>query len=1167
MFCSLTVRGIKIKCSQSVKQFVRFYLNLSPVNKVVSMSRTIFRKADNTFKVILCSLALASVASAERFSLREFNSRQQPQVIDHRSEMKVAGGVIAFRFNPLDSSRRQVLFTKNGWDDISPDELSIWLDQSRLFVKIQNGSEVEEIASPEIVVSGKDHRVALRFGKRGLKLFVNRALVASSDYRGGLSDNEHPIVVGGVLSRDFEGQELDPSVVFNGKIKALRIKTKKRQSSQRRFRANGKALADLVLAQSLDLPSGFSLGDFRVDRQPFVIEHRKGMEIQNGEVRFKIKADNVNNYQGLFSKDGSGFQQGGHLSILLHQGKITARIQSSTSSYKINSASIIRPRQEYQIRVQFGKEGFRLFIDDDLVAQNSFTGGLVGNIQPVLIGGLGSRNSYGKADSLRFPFRGWISNVYMENSDIVVAVPTNTSTPRLPDLTNTPTSFPTATATPFVEPTQNIAPEETIMPPPVNASTPLIEATSTPLPTILPTLMPSPQGTKDRPLRFEINDYSSAGSPQVIAHKAGMEGVDGEVKFSFIANDVNNYAGLFSKDGNGFQQGGHLSVRLSEGRVHARIQSASQSYEISSLTPLSTGREYQVTVRFGAEGFKLLLDNQEIASSPYTGGLLGNTQPILLGALGSRSSFEKADSIQFPFNGRIFKAALIVGSDGQSGKPISTPVSVPTEEPEVPVATTAPTQSPTNEPPPPAATAVPTPLPTVVSTVGSPQVGERSFSIPLTNWDSQGGVVAYDVDSDGDRDLVLSQPEAVMAIDATSGAELWTVRGASVWLSTSSERYGLPGSQGPGLAVGDVDADGVIEVLWITRDNRLRVIDGRSGQTERTLSLPTPPANTLNSRWEHVVVANFRGEGDRDILLQTSASTDNDRSYHRDKHQYAFRYSDLALSQQGAAPLWKVDDFVSLSHGVGRVFDLDGDGRDEVVGGSILSSEGRFLHSVIGNTSFPHLDSLSVGDIDPTISGIEVVSPQESGTPYVFLYNKQDKIWQSNHRSSGSLPGETAKDGDKVQIGDFDTSRLGLEMWFRGGNSATQTVLDRQGNEIARYSWNSSRIGGNGVESIHRIRWTGGAKEHLAGKARHVAGNVAIFDALSGDIVFKVEAQAQRVFVADVTGDWREELIVVENGRIRIFVNNQTNPDPQRQSLWADPNYKRIKVVWNYYSS
>jgi hypothetical protein len=56
------------------------------------------------------------------------------------------------------------------------------------------------------------------------------------------------------------------------------------------------------------------------------------------------------------------------------------------------------------------------------------------------------------------------------------------------------------------------------------------------------------------------------------------------------------------------------------------------------------------------------------------------------------------------------------------------------------------------------------------------------------------------------------------------------------------------------------------------------------------------------------------------------------------------------------------------------------------------------------------------------------------------------------------------------------------------------------------------------------------------------------------------------VYVADLAGDWREELVVISGSRLTIYRNLDANPNPDGDSLWRDRLYRRLKMTWNYYT-
>lgn len=75
----------------------------------------------------------------------------------------------------------------------------------------------------------------------------------------------------------------------------------------------------------------------------------------------------------------------------------------------------------------------------------------------------------------------------------------------------------------------------------------------------------------------------------------------------------------------------------------------------------------------------------------------------------------------------------------------------------------------------------------------------------------------------------------------------------------------------------------------------------------------------------------------------------------------------------------------------------------------------------------------------------------------------------------------------------------------------------------------------NGVEVIWPIYWTGEPRHWLAAKERHKAGDVAVFDPMTGQFVERFPDKAARLYVGDVSGDWREELVVVTQTEVRIY--------------------------------
>ncbi len=417
-----------------------------------------------------------------------------------------------------------------------------------------------------------------------------------------------------------------------------------------------------------------------------------------------------------------------------------------------------------------------------------------------------------------------------------------------------------------------------------------------------------------------------------------------------------------------------------------------------------------------------------------------------------------------------------------------------------------------------------------------------------------GGLITADVNNDEQRDFIITKPGGIEVYEH-SGKQLWS-KDIDIQLSAKSESQGLPGLHASGVQAADVDGDGKAEVLFLTKDNTVHILEGVNGETEQTIELPSPEGS---ERWEHLVIANFRGKGDRDLLVQSTSA----EGYRMGRYLAAYPL-DNPVKGESPQPLWTRNDFLANAHNGARVADLNGDGKDEVLGGTIVSSQGKVLFRLPLklDKNNHHLDSVFVADVRPDIPGLEVVALEEGGDNRVFLYNRDRLIWQTNYKR---------QEPQNAAVGDFDPTRPGLEIWCRSRYNENQKpfIFDARGKLIADYqmkkvappNWTE-----RGVELIFTIDWTGDSKQLAAAKERHKPGDVAIFDPLSGEFLYLFQEKAERLYVADVSGDWREELIVLSDGQLNIYSNSEPNPNPDQPRLWSQNYYRRSKMTWNYYS-
>jgi rhamnogalacturonan endolyase len=230
------------------------------------------------------------------------------------------------------------------------------------------------------------------------------------------------------------------------------------------------------------------------------------------------------------------------------------------------------------------------------------------------------------------------------------------------------------------------------------------------------------------------------------------------------------------------------------------------------------------------------------------------------------------------------------------------------------------------------------------------------------------------------------------------------------------------------------------------------------------------------------------------------------------------------------------------------VADVDGDGKDEIVYGSmVVDDNGVGLFS----TGLRHGDALHVGDLVPSRPGLEVFGVHESegqtialGTPGMALYDAQTGqiIWSV-------LPGV---DVGRGMAGDIDPRYPGDEFW--GASSAG--LLDGQG----------QRIGDSPSSVNHAVWWDADLLREL------VDSNwISKWDWNTSSLVRLLTAtdassnngtKANPALTADLFGDWREEVIwrTSDNTALRIY--STTVPAGNRMyTLMHDPQY-RVGIAW-----
>ena len=541
-----------------------------------------------------------------------FDGNDDRVVIDHNDAWLQERGTISFAFNADDLKGTQGLLSKDAKYFGDGGHLSIWLDGDQLVARLQDEGQSYTLQSAAGgVAANAETHVAVTFGDDGFKLYLDGQLVDQHSYDGGLAGNQEPLVMGG---RAIYSNDLSADVVtdlFKGSISDVHLHQEALDAVAIYDLATGvepplstppsPPISDLVT--SFEIDQVFDGNDDRV-----VIDHNDAWLQERGTISFAFNADDLKGTQGLLSKDAKYFGDGGHLSIWLDGDQLVARLQDEGQSYTLQSAAGgVAANAETHVAVTFGDDGFKLYLDGQLVDQHSYDGGLAGNQEPLVMGGRAIYSNDLSADVVTDLFKGSISDVHLHQEALdAVAI------------------YDLATG---VEPPPSTPPS-----PPISDLVTLLEIDQV----------------------FDGND-----DRVVIDHNEEFAISEGAISVTFTAADTDGTQALISKDAKYFGEGGHLTVYLESDQLVARLQGRDASYILSSQKGyIKPGEKTTATVEFGGEGMRLLVNSTLVDSNDYIGGIEDNTEPIVLGASAIYSHDGEANAITHFFKGDIHDASI-----------------------------------------------------------------------------------------------------------------------------------------------------------------------------------------------------------------------------------------------------------------------------------------------------------------------------------------------------------------------------------------------------------------------------------------------------------------------------------------------------------------------------
>lgn len=412
-------------------------------------------------------------------------------------------------------------------------------------------------------------------------------------------------------------------------------------------------------------------------------------------------------------------------------------------------------------------------------------------------------------------------------------------------------------------------------------------------------------------------------------------------------------------------------------------------------------------------------------------------------------------------------------------------------------------------------------------------------------------ICAYDIDCDGYGEVIMQ---------TSDGTRFWN-KAAGTW-----------GTYVNGSATGDTDGDGIIDYNPQSTKNAPRyftVVNGMTGAEKASVeqrydeaynrtNKATLMGDEYNKHVGHVGVFYHDGIHPAVVMEWHTRTSSGAHQYRNSAFAYDFdasgnatNWHQLFMEHVGGAEFHMI-----------RVFDADGDGKDEMSSGAYcMDHDGKTLY----NTGISHGDRHRTSDIDPERPGLETFSIQQDAPDMLgqILFDagtgEAIKKWY--------LP--AVGDVGRGECMDLDASHLGWEMF---STMDDYQMFDAKGNKIE---------GKYGYFPTEGIWWDGALDRERVDTPDGNGYNAMIVDYTDGRLIEMAKESGwtinsihgkRAIFWGDIIGDWREEVVLNRvvggvNTGIVGFTTDITTSVNNIYCLQEDPHYRMDCTTRGYYQS